>query len=58
MIREHQVFRDQTHMPGTLLMIDDVDVADTDLRKFFDDNTMAECVERNEESKIKVVVTE
>ena len=41
-----------------LLMIDDIDVADTDLRKFVDDTTMAECTKRNEESKIQVVVTE
>ena len=39
-------------------MIDDIDVADTDLRKFVDDTTMAECTKRNEESKIQVVVTE
>ena len=41
-----------------LLMIDDVDVADTDLWKFVDDTTMAECVESNEQSKIQVAVTE
>ena len=41
-----------------LLMIDDIDVADTDLWKFVDDTTMAECVERNEESKIQIAVTE
>ena len=41
-----------------LLMIDDVDVADTDLWKFVDDTTMTECVEKNEQSKIQVAVTE
>ena len=41
-----------------LLMIDDIDVADTDLWKFVDDTTMAECVERNEESKIQIALTE
>ena len=41
-----------------LLMIDDIDIANTDMWKFVDDTTMSECVERGNASTIQNAVTE
>lgn len=41
-----------------LLLIDDIDVTNTDMWKFVDDTTMSECVERDNASTIQNAVTE
>jgi hypothetical protein len=41
-----------------LLMIDDIDITNTDIWKFVDDTTMSECVERGNASTIQNAVTE
>ena len=41
-----------------VLMIDDVDIIDTDLWKYVDDTTAAEMVEKGETSKIQNIVNE
>jgi hypothetical protein len=42
----------------SLLMIDDIDVTDSDLWKYVDDTTMAECVPKNHTSNIQDAVTD
>ena len=41
-----------------LLIIDDIDVTDSDLWKYVDDTTMAECVPKNHTSNIQDAVTD